>query len=715
MENLQYVIEDRTIAELLGIQNFTTDESAVLELVKNAYDAGASEVVLDFVGTQLIISDNGCGMNYDEIKNQWMHVGKSSKDYIINDEQNRSRVLAGSKGIGRFALARLGESATIYSKKSNSKAVKWETDWNSSSLSFAEGIEEIGTTILINNLRTKWNPKKVKQLSDFLSKTYNDDAMSININHEGLAYVIKPYFPERVPGLNCLSTISLKYDSATRTLFTQVISDEFLDEATTYCADVDLNNFVDSDDMYEEFKTSSKWDLSNEDLQDYLTKLGDFSAELIFSITPSKVDAEKFLYKHCDLPNSFPSGVVLYRNAFSISSYEGKKDWLGFGKRSRKSPAAASHPTGSWRVRENQIAGKVEIDKRRNALLQDLSNRQGLDENIYYELFVEIILTGIKSFERYRQNIIRKINVKNEVKQAETSTPIYDIISSNPKKIAELTSEESKQLIGEIKAFKKAHSEAKKEKDDIETRYKYDVRILNVLATVGLKASSIAHELQNDRNSISDNIDSIIDALKEFDMWDELLLPDRTEKSYQNVPYLLQSNKIITSKLVVFMNTMLSEIEKKQFETTWQSINDLLVKIKNDWNRDYAWVNIDINLEDDICLNIAEDHLRVIFDNLILNSIQQNDRKNHLNIAISVRETSNLLFFSYSDDGKGLDKKYLSNPRKILEVHETNRRNGHGLGMWIVNNTVTMCGGSIIDIRGDNGFELDFSIGGVTI
>lgn len=59
-----------------------------------------------------------------------------------------------------------------------------------------------------------------------------------------------------------------------------------------------------------------------------------------------------------------PEGVILYRNAFSISAYEGKKDWLGFGKRSRKSPAAASHPTGAWRVRENQISGKVEIDKR---------------------------------------------------------------------------------------------------------------------------------------------------------------------------------------------------------------------------------------------------------------------------------------------------------------------------------------------------------------
>lgn len=714
MENLQYVIEDRTIAELLGIQNFTSDESAVLELVKNAYDAGASEITLDFIDRQLIVKDNGCGMNYDDIKNQWMHVGKSFKDYITTDENQRPRVLAGSKGIGRFALARLGMSAIMYSKKKDCQCVKWETDWNSSTISFSEEIDDVGTTIFINSLRTKWNSKKVKQLSEFLSKTYNDDVMTINITHEGIIYSIKPYFPERIPGVNCLSTISLSYDSKTKILSTQVVSDEFLDEATKYCSNIDLNNFVDSDDMYEELKTSSEWDLSDEDLEKHLEKLGNFSADLVFSITPSKTDAEKFMYKHCDLPSPFPSGVILYRNAFSISSYEGKKDWLGFGKRSRKSPAAATHPTGSWRVRENQVAGKVEIDKKRNEFLQDLSNRQGLDENVYYELFVEIILTGIKAFERYRQGIIRKINVKNENKE-ESSTPIYDIISSNPKKIAELTSEESKQLIGEIKAFKKAHSDAKKEKDDIETRYKYDIRILNVLATVGLKASSIAHEMKNDRNSIADNIDSIVDALKEFGMWDELSLPDKTEKSYQNIPYLLQSNKSTTSKLVVFMNTMLSEIEKKQFETSWQSISDILSKIKNDWIRDYAWISININLEEDICFNIAEDCLRVCLDNLILNSIQQNDKENHLNISISAREMKGMLLFSYSDDGKGLDKKYLANPRKILEVHETNRKNGHGLGMWIVNNTVTMSGGSIIDIRSNNGFAIDFSIGGIII
>lgn len=412
------------------------------------------------------------------------------------------------------------------------------------------------------------------------------------------------------------------------------------------------------------------------------------------------------------MPCDSLKGVILYRNAFSISSYEGKKDWLGFGKRSRKSPAAATHPTGSWRVRENQMAGKVEIDKRRNAVLQDLSNRQGLDENIFYELFVEIVLAGIKGFERYRQNIIRHINVKNAPPE-EKASPVSEKIVSNPSSAATLTKEETMQLAAEIKAYQKAHTEAQRERDNVETRYKYDVRILNVLATVGLKASSIAHEMRNDRNSITENIDNIIDALKEFGMWDELTLPERTEKSYQNVPYLLESNKEVSTKVLAFMNTMLSEIEKKQFEASWQSIYDIINRIKKNWEDDYAWITISLNMNEDICYLISEDYLQVIFDNLILNSIQQNEHLNHIEISISVNPSGDMLAFSYADNGKGLDKKYIDHPEKILEVHETTRKKGHGLGMWIVNNTVTMSGGEITRIAGTNGFSIEFTMGGL--
>ena len=711
MERLQYIIEDKTIAELLGVQNFSTDESAVLELVKNAYDAQASFIKMIFEGNMLTIIDDGCGMDIEDIRQNWMHVGKSTKDYTTTLDNNEVRVLAGSKGVGRFALARLGEAASVQSKKDGSPCVIWKTDWVSSTVSTDDTINDRGTRIVVKDLRAKWNKKKVENLIVFLSKTYNDTVMKIVISHPDVEKEVTPYITKLTPGTNCLARINLQYDSASQALTTEVFSDEFLDEARKYCDGIDLKYFYQRINSFDELKASDQWELSEDELKNNLIVLGDFSAEFSFTISPTRDDVEKFLYKHHTLPCDSLKGVILYRNAFSISSYEGKKDWLGFGKRSRKSPAAATHPTGAWRVRENQMAGKVEIDKRRNSVLQDLSNRQGLDENIYYELFVEIVLAGIKEFERYRQSIIRRINVKN-APQEEKASPVSEKIVTNPESAATLTKEETKQLAAEIKAYQKAHSEAQRERDNVETRYKYDVRILNVLATVGLKASSIAHEMRNDRNSIAENIDNIIDALKEYGMWDELTLPERTEKSYQNVPYLLESNKEISTKVLAFMSTMLSEIEKKQFEASWQSINDIISRIKKNWEDDYAWITISLNMDEDICYLISEDYLQVIFDNLILNSIQQNEHLSHIDISISVNPSGDMLLFSYSDNGKGLDKKYIDHPEKILEVHETTRKKGHGLGMWIVNNTVSMSGGEILRIEGTNGFSIEFTMGG---
>ena len=289
MEKLQYVVEDKTIAELLGVQNFSTDESAILELVKNAYDATASFVKLIF-DDALIVVDDGIGMNLDDIKDKWMHVGKSTKEYTTVLENNQVRVLAGSKGIGRFALARLGESAIVVSKKKECPCVVWETDWNSSSVAIDEQINENGTKIIINKLRTKWTKKKVENLIRFLSKTYNDNSMRIFVEHPEVNKEVTPYFTELKPGVNCLAKITLNYDSANQTLHTKVESDEFLDSASKYCTDTDLKYFNEIVNIFDELNATNDWGLSKEELKNNLMQIGDFSAEFSFTISHSKVD-----------------------------------------------------------------------------------------------------------------------------------------------------------------------------------------------------------------------------------------------------------------------------------------------------------------------------------------------------------------------------------------------------------------------------------------
>lgn len=708
MEYLKYSIEDNTIAELLGVQNFSNDEAAVLELVKNAYDAGASVVILEFVDkTTLKITDNGDGMDSEDIKKHWMHIGKSSKGYDFIDTNNNVRVQAGAKGVGRFALSRLGENIQLYSKKAQKDGVVWKTDWDKSTLDLDFSIENKGTCIIINNLREKWTLRRIEKLNKYLEKTYNDTAMKIRIIANEYDEFVKLHFPKPEPGKNCRANIVLKYNKGILSVL--VLSDEFDSEAIKYCPEIDLNTYKSEVNIFDEFEGNEIVEMEGEELFSQLEKLGGFSVNLLFNLNATKQDKEKFLYKYLSTDESVDSGVILYRNAFSISSFEGERDWLGLGKRTRKSPAAASHPTGAWRVRENQMSGYVLIDKQQNIVLQDLMNRQGLDENIYYKLFVQIILIGIKEFERYRQKIIRKINEKNKGEEAPIKK-ISDEIVKNPKRIENLDKSEQDELINELKLFKQDSKKFEQEKANVEARYKYDVRILNALATSGMKATSIAHEINNDRNQMEPSYDDIVNALKKYRVWEIVNSPENREIACEDIPGLLENNHIAVKKILRFIDAILEKVEKNQFFSECLNIKEILNQILEGWKKDYSWLRIETCIDDKVEFNISKDTFYTIFDNLILNSVQQNSEANELKIKIVISRDNNKLKVSYYDDGKGLSNKYLDNPRIILEPHETSRTNGHGLGMWIINNTINLQKGKILSISGEGGFEFSFEM-----
>ena len=102
------------------------------------------------------IVDDGCGMNRDDLAQSWMHIGKSSKGYEIDGANGKKRVQAGSKGVGRFALARLGASVEVYSHKSDCKSIAWITDWNYSTLEEVEDYSFIGTKMIIAKLQVSF-------------------------------------------------------------------------------------------------------------------------------------------------------------------------------------------------------------------------------------------------------------------------------------------------------------------------------------------------------------------------------------------------------------------------------------------------------------------------------------------------------------------------------------------------------------------------------
>ena len=268
------------------VQNFSTDEAAILELVKNAYDANALNLKITFQNDTLRFEDNGIGMNADDIKKHWMHIGKSSKEYEIIDENNKKRIQAGSKGVGRFALSRLGYRVCLKSKKIDSVGVIWKTDWNTSVLDESYDIHTKGTDIEIIGLREKWNKKRIENLNKYLERTYHDTSMEIRIISDNYDEIVVEHFPKAEVGINCRSNIVLKYNQGI--LVTSVESDEFENEALKYCPGIDIKKYETKTDIVNELKGNKITELLDADIQTVVNDIGEFSANLYFNISTSK-------------------------------------------------------------------------------------------------------------------------------------------------------------------------------------------------------------------------------------------------------------------------------------------------------------------------------------------------------------------------------------------------------------------------------------------
>lgn len=355
----------------------------------------------------------------------------------------------------------------------------------------------------------------------------------------------------------------------------------------------------------------------------------------------------------------------------------------------------------------------MRIDKRENPYLKDLANRQGIEENTQYALFLDIIDIGLKIFEEYRQAIIRAIGAYREEASKSQKTPVAEAIMSGKLKLDSVSEQDFRALRQELSDRKMQDKQAKKDAEEVEERHRYDVRILNVLATAGLKAASIAHQLKNDENNLVENSAQIRKALIEYGIWDYLSGEDRTRFSYRNVPALLETGERLNMKMAEFVDAVLAEIEKKRFEAKACNIDNELNRLIARWEADYSQLHIRLNSQLQEMVNVPPDAVQVIFDNLILNTYQQNNEKQNINVKIDIARAENgFIAIEYRDDGAGLPKKFKEQPRRILSVHETSRENGHGLGMWIVNNTLIGLGGTVLEIGPSPGFTIIFTIRG---
>ncbi|MGV2794719.1 ATP-binding protein, partial [Clostridium perfringens] len=126
----------------LGEQLIKDETIAVLELVKNAYDADAKNVTVtienvdDLDSSKIIIEDDGDGMTYDVVKNIWMEPGTDHKEKKLremiekNEKSKLGRLPMGEKGIGRFGVHKLGHKVTLITRSIDNPEVFLSIDWS---------------------------------------------------------------------------------------------------------------------------------------------------------------------------------------------------------------------------------------------------------------------------------------------------------------------------------------------------------------------------------------------------------------------------------------------------------------------------------------------------------------------------------------------------------------------------------------------------------
>lgn len=723
-EKLVFKIANNRIAELFGMQNFSSKEVAILELVKNAYDAGASFVNVEIGNDSIVIKDDGVGMTKDTIRNKWMDVGVSDKDYDFISVNNEKRVYSGSKGIGRFALARLGQEIELVSRQKDSDALCWMTDWVENILD-DYSYDNIGTQITIKKLNDRWDLNESKKLARYISSYKFYDRFKAVICFENEKIECNNIFDDVALGKNALTEISFSFASNTGKLFIKLKNAEFDDTAQIMLeahnekeqnkkliVASNIYGFEKEINVFDELLRSEAYSKYNED---DIVSVGDFDGVIFYNNGYSKNAAKNFLYVWPRTTDLFPSnlsGLFLVRNAFCISGYSGDTDWLGFGKRTRKSPAAASHKTGRWRVRENQIAGAIKIDKRINAHINELQNRQGIEENASFILLKAVVELVLDCFEKYRQYIVRVVDEKNEkeiIVEKETIQNVNRFIK-DPVSFKEMPKEKIEELASDVSIIVSSSNAEKSNFIKKQADLEYASRILHSLSTLGLKSASIAHELFADRNNISSFYPFTVAALQKYGFWEALTDSEHTKNKASNVPELLAGAKKTNDVVINYIDTMLNTIDKSKFVDEKVALKETIEEICSRWKNEYSWVFFNTDEVDDVSFWGSKDIFETIFGNLILNSVQQNDKKDKLKISIKVNQNSEKTLISYEDDGVGLQGEFLDDPFSILEPNKTSRKNGHGLGMWIVNNIIVDNGGKIIDIEGEKGFSILFTL-----
>lgn len=198
------------LKDIIGRDLVTNEYVAIFELVKNAFDAGATCVDIEFNprDSTITIVDDGMGMSETDIREKWLFVAYSEKS-INSSENYRDKIkpagqYAGSKGIGRFSCDTLGKHLDLYSKKvGEANITSLNIDWTRFEVSSTQEFKDInvsisqvenfpnihntdtpgehGTVLVIKETRHFWDTESIRRLRKDLAKLIDPFGTTNNV------------------------------------------------------------------------------------------------------------------------------------------------------------------------------------------------------------------------------------------------------------------------------------------------------------------------------------------------------------------------------------------------------------------------------------------------------------------------------------------------------------------------------------------------------
>ena len=499
---LQLRMHPRVFAAL-GADLVTSDVVAVVELVKNSYDALAENVWVrlgaDGDHSYLEVEDDGCGMTRDVITDVWCLVATPYKELHPNaSRRGAMRRVSGAKGLGRLSVGRLGERLTMFTKADGHPCWQVEVDWTevANSTDLDRSTVELrqrsnalrsatGTLLRIEALRSEWDERLCGDLKDNLERLVSpfsgtDDfkiffePTATGTDSDGpVAITSQPFLSRPKYWIHgtvdedgnasaCYQYRAIDAGGARQKDITlpwsRVAQEANRQEGRHYNSRANCGPF--SFDI-------RAWDIGSEDTQEIAER---------FDLQKSRVRSAIRAHK----------GIAIYRDGILVlPKSDDARDWLGLDLR-RVSKVGT-------RLSTSQLVAHVAITAEGNPKIRDTSDRERLASSQEVFQFQEILRAIVGTLENERDEDRTKQNKEAPMKDLLGGVSAQDAMA-DVSRLAE-SGASAQRAMPVLAKLDRSLTAARK---GIERRFAYYSR----LATVGTIAHMLVHEIRNRTTAI---------------------------------------------------------------------------------------------------------------------------------------------------------------------------------------------------------------------